>query len=101
MCVATELAKAGDSVTIIGSGRPPASTPYRFRRACSIPREKFESLPSMPMLRNEYAYEELTFIPGLLRHYRPAEYDVTLTCSYPFTNWILRRRAWGGSSPPH
>jgi glycosyltransferase involved in cell wall biosynthesis len=99
--VATELAKAGDSVTLIGSGQPPALTPYRFRRACSIPREKFESFPSMPMLRNEYAYEELTFIPGLLRHYRPAEYDVTLTCSYPFTNWILRRRAWGGSSPPH
>jgi glycosyltransferase involved in cell wall biosynthesis len=99
--VATELAKAGDSVTLIGSGQPPASKPYRFLHAGSVSREKFESFPAVPMLRNEYAYEELTFIPGLLRRYRPAEYDVTLTCSYPFTNWILRRSAWGNSRPPH
>jgi glycosyltransferase involved in cell wall biosynthesis len=99
--VATELAKAGDLVTLIGSGRPPASAPYRFLRATSTAREKFESFPAMPVLRNEYAYEELTFIPGLLRQYRPADYDVTVTCSYPFTNWVLRRRAWGGSRPPH
>jgi glycosyltransferase involved in cell wall biosynthesis len=99
--VATELAKAGDSVTLIGSGQPPASKPYRFLHAGSVPREKFESFPAVPMLRNEYAYEELTFIPGLLRRYRPEEYDVTLTCSYPFTNWILRRSAWGNSRPPH
>ncbi len=99
--VATELAKAGDLVTLIGSGQPPAGAPYRFLRATSIARERFESLPAIPILRNEYAYEELTFIPGLLRRYRPAEYDVTVTCSYPFTNWVLRRRAWGGSRPPH
>src|SRR5882724_5267421 len=85
--VATELAKAGDSVTLIGSGQPRASVPYRFLRANSVGRESFESLPTMPILRNEYAYEELTFVPGLLRQYRPAEYDVTVTCSYPLTNW--------------
>lgn len=99
--VATELAKAGDAVTLIGSGQPPAGTPYRFLPAASTAREKFESLPTMPMLRNEYAYEELTFVPGLLRQYRPEEYDVTLTCSYPFTNWILRRATWAIPRPPH
>src|SRR2546422_11693481 len=78
--IASELAKAGDAVTVIGSGEPKAVTPYRFLRAPSWAREKFESFPTMPILRNEYAYEELTFLPALLRHYRPAEYDVTLTC---------------------
>ena len=99
--VATELAKAGDSVTLIGSGTPPGGSPYRFLQASSVARENFESLPAIPTLRNEYAYEELTFVPGLLRQYRPADYDVTLTCSYPFTNWILRRGAWSGTRPPH
>jgi len=52
-------------------------------------------------LRNEYAYEDLTFVPDLLRRYRPANYDVTITCNYPFTNWALRRPALRGSRPPH
>jgi glycosyltransferase involved in cell wall biosynthesis len=55
----------------------------------------------MPILRHQFAYEELTFIPALLGQYCPAAYDVTLTCSYPFTNWILRRPVWRGSRPPH
>jgi glycosyltransferase involved in cell wall biosynthesis len=101
ICVATELAKAGNAVTLIGSGRPPTNVPYHFIRTTSTAREKFESFPILPILRNEYAYEEFTFVPGLLHHYRPADYDVTVTCSYPFTNWILRRKVWGGSRPPH
>ncbi len=40
-------------------------------------------------------------MPDLLRRYRPADYDVTITCSYPFTNWALRRPVLGGSRPPH
>jgi glycosyltransferase involved in cell wall biosynthesis len=51
-------------------------------------------------LRDENAYEELTFVPALLKHFRPADYDVTLTCSYPYTNWVLRRPNWRGR-PPH
>lgn len=99
--VANELAKTGDMVTLIGSGRERAAMSYRFLHAASMRREKFESLPSLPVLRNEYAYEELTFIPDLLRRYRPADYDVTITCNYPFTNWILRRPVLRGSRPPH
>src|SRR5216683_1427665 len=101
MSIARELAKAGDAVTLIGSGEPKPTTPYRFLRAPSLAREKFESFPTMPILRNEYAYEELTFLPGLYLNYRPSEYDVTLTCSYPFTNWMLRRSDRRGSRPPH
>jgi glycosyltransferase involved in cell wall biosynthesis len=99
--IATELAKAGDAVTLVGSGSERGLMPYQFLRAPSLSRELFESFPSLPVLRNEYAYEELSFAPGLFGRYRPADYDVTLTCSYPFTNWILRRPTLGGSRPPH
>jgi glycosyltransferase involved in cell wall biosynthesis len=99
--IARELAKAGDSVTLIGSGLSRTSTPYRFLRASSLSRVHFEGFPSLPLFRNEYAYEEFTFLPGLLCRFRPTEYDVTLTCSYPFTNWTLRRPVIGGSRPVH
>lgn len=99
--VASELGKAGETVTLIGSGQEHAGTPYRFLQVASVRRENFEIFPSMPVLRGECAYEELTFMPGLLRRYRPADYDVTITCSYPFTNWVLRRPVLGGYRPPH
>ena len=47
----------------------------------------------MPFPEIDCAYEELTFIPHFISRYRPVDYDVTLTCSYPFTNWMLRRPA--------
>jgi glycosyltransferase involved in cell wall biosynthesis len=99
--VAKELAELGANVTLIGSGEPRSRSPYRFVQAKGLSRELFKSFPSVPVLRNDCAYEELTFAPNLLRQYQPAEYDVTLTCSYPFTNWILRRPALSGRRPPH
>jgi glycosyltransferase involved in cell wall biosynthesis len=99
--IASELARNGAKVTLIGSGGVKTTTPYRFLRANSTARERFASFPSMPVLRSDTAYEELTFVPTLLRQYRPTNYDVTLTCSYPFTNWILRRPALPGRRPPH
>jgi glycosyltransferase involved in cell wall biosynthesis len=101
LSVAQELAKTGDDVTLIGSGPARIGTPYRYLRAPAISRQRFESLPSLPVLRHEYAYEELTFVPGLLYQYRPADYDVTVTASYPFTNWLLRRPSLGGARPLH
>jgi glycosyltransferase involved in cell wall biosynthesis len=101
MSIANELAKAGDSVTLIGSGEARPLTPYRFMRARSIARTKFESFPSLPAFRDECAYEDLTFQPDLFRLCRTTDYDVTLTCNYPFTNWTLRRPALTGSRPPH
>ncbi len=99
--VATALANAGDRVTLIGSGPPREGTPYHYVRAGSLDRSHFNRFPSLPFLRNEYAYEELTFAPSLLSRYRPSAFDVTMTCSYPYTNWILRRPVWRGKRPPH
>jgi glycosyltransferase involved in cell wall biosynthesis len=101
MSVANELAKAGVSVTLIGSGKARPLTPYRFIRASSVARTKFESFPSLPGLRDDCAYEDLTFQPDLLRRFHPSDYDVTLTCNFPFTNWTLRRPAINRSRPPH
>jgi glycosyltransferase involved in cell wall biosynthesis len=99
--LAKELVRSGDSVTLLGSGIARDATPYQFLMAPSISREKFERFPSIPVLRNEYCYEELTFVPGCLWRYRPREYDITVTCSYPFTNWMLRRPVLWGGRPQH
>lgn len=101
LALATELANGGDDVTLIGSGAGRKGTPYRYLRAPVIPRERFEIMPSLPIFRNETAWEDLTFFPGLLRRFRPGDYDVTLTCSYPFTQWALRRPTAAGPRPRH
>jgi glycosyltransferase involved in cell wall biosynthesis len=100
IAVASELAKMGDTVTLIGSGRETAGAPYRFLHAPSLAREKFEAFPFFPALRDECAYEDLTFAPQLWKAYHPRDYDVTLTCSYPFTNWVLRRPILNDIRPP-
>jgi glycosyltransferase involved in cell wall biosynthesis len=101
MSIASVLAKAGESVTLIGSGHSRPGAPYRFLHAGSITRDKFQRFPALPALRNDCAYEELTFVPALMRAYDPADFDVTVTCSYPYTNWVLRRPTGRGSRPPH
>ncbi|MCG8548336.1 MAG: glycosyltransferase family 4 protein [Alphaproteobacteria bacterium] len=101
IAVANALARSGDEVTLIGAGDDRPDAPYKFLRTSCIRREAFEGMPSFPILRNEYCYEELTFLPGLLRRYRPADYDVTVTCGYPFTNWALRWSRFSKASPPH
>ena len=101
LAVATGLARAGHDVTLIGSGPALPDRPYRYRRAASIARRRFERFPILPALRSDTAWEELSFLPGLLAHYRPGDYDATLTCSFPFTNWALRRPVLGGRGPKH
>jgi glycosyltransferase involved in cell wall biosynthesis len=98
--VASQLARLGDEVTLIGSGPERPGRAYRYIRAPSIARERFERWPSLPLFRNETGWEEASFVPGLLSVYRPSEYDVTLTCAYPWTNWVLRRPTPRGR-PPH
>ncbi|MFN0132400.1 MAG: glycosyltransferase family 4 protein [Phycisphaerales bacterium] len=80
----------GFQVTLIGSGQPRANDPYRFIHAPCRPRERFERWPRLPLFRDHYVYEEASFLPGLWRAFRPADFDATITCSYPFTNWLLR-----------
>lgn len=99
IAVASELARAGDDVTLIGMGPSLPDRPYRYLQAGAIPRERFERFPAMPFFRNETAWEDATFVPGLLRRFRPADYDVTVTCSFPFTSLALRRASRRG--PPH
>jgi glycosyltransferase involved in cell wall biosynthesis len=98
---ASALARAGDDVTLIGSGGSRPGAPYRFLHAGCIRRQRFEFMPSVPGFRDDCAYEELTFAGPLLARYRPADYDVTLTCGYPYTNWILRARRFGAETPRH
>jgi glycosyltransferase involved in cell wall biosynthesis len=101
LSIAEELAVCGENVTLIGSGPKRDGAPYAYLQAPSVDRTRFERFPKFPLLRHEYAWEELTFAPALLARYRPADYDVTVTCSYPFTNWILRRPALSGAKPRH
>ena len=61
---------------------------------CS-PEDLFERWPSLPYLRDHYGYEELSFAPGLLRTFSPRDFDLTVTCGYPYTNWVLRWRRHG------
>ncbi len=77
MSVASQLARQGDEVTLIGSGPERPGREYRYIQAPSIRRENFERWPSLPMFRNETAWEEASFVPGLLRAYSPSDYDVT------------------------
>jgi glycosyltransferase involved in cell wall biosynthesis len=93
------LAERNHDVTLFGTGAPRSDTRYHFVQSSSVARERFERWPAFPPLRSSFQYEELTWIPGLVRAFRPDDFDVTVTCSFPFTNLALRlpRR----SRPPH
>lgn len=99
--VATELAKLGDTVTIMGSGPVRAGTHDGYVGVPSIAHKNFESFSSIPPLRNEFADDEMTFVPGRLSQYQPTNDDVILTDSYSFTNLFLRRRVLRGSRLAH
>jgi glycosyltransferase involved in cell wall biosynthesis len=95
--VAIELAKLGSHVTLIGSGAPIDGRPYRFIHAGCIGRQSFTHFPSLPYVRTQFAYEELTFAPSLWSKFRPSDFDVTVTCGFPYTNRVLT----GKHCPPH
>jgi glycosyltransferase involved in cell wall biosynthesis len=99
--IATELARRGDDVTLIGSGPHRPGRLYNFISVPTISRERFEHFPSLPLFRNETAWEDACFAPGLLRAFKPSDYDATLTCSYPFSHWVLRRPVLRGPGPAH
>jgi len=101
IAIAGELVKSGHEVTLIGSGPDRAGVPYRYIHAPAVSRERFEGWPRLPAFRSETAWEEATFAPGLLARYRPADFDVTATCAFPFTHWALRRPVLRGRRPRH
>ncbi len=91
--VARELAKGGDDVTLFGGGAQRDGEPYRFVSVPTVPRERFENFPSIAPFRSETVWEESTFAIGLMRRLKATQFDVTVTCGYPFTNWALQRAA--------
>lgn len=98
--IAQEIAIAGKhEVTLVGSGQARDDRAYRFLHVPAASRERFERWPKMPFLRHEFMYEELTFAAGLLRSSALAETDVTVTCSFPYVHWALRRPRPGGRAP--
>ena len=90
--IARSLAEASDvHVELFGSGRQGVDG-LRIHPVGCIPRERFEGWPRIPCLRGETHYEELSFILSLARsrQFHPREFDVAISCSYPFVNWFLR-----------
>lgn len=91
--ISEELAKLPScQVTVFGSGDQNPERHYRFVKVGCRPRERFEQWPRIPIFRGETVWEEATFLPGLLKRYTPSDFDISVTCSYPFTNWFLRFR---------
>lgn len=91
--LAEHLARSSDHrVTVIGSGPSRKDTTYEYRQVPAIRRDLFQRFPKFPGLRTIWDYEDLTFAPGLLRAFQPNDFDLTLTCGYPYTNWVLRAR---------
>lgn len=97
LAVADELARGGDTVTVIGSGPPRPGTAYAYRQVRTINRRHLERLPFIPPFRSETVWEDASFAFGLRGAYRPRDFDVSLTCNFPFTHWVLRR---GGADRP-
>lgn len=99
LAVASELAEMGNAVTVIGAGPPRPGTAYAYRQARAINRRKLERLPRIPPFRSETAWEDATFAWSLARAYDPRDFDISVTCNFPFTHWALRRG--GGRRPKH
>jgi len=91
LSVARELARGGEDVTVAGGGTARAGAPYRYIRVPAVRRERFERFPRIPPFRSETAWEDAAFAANLWPRIRRQAYDATVTCSFPFTHWALRR----------
>ena len=100
--VAAELARLPETqVTLIGAGPPLPDRHYRFAQIGCLRRELFEGWPRVPLFRDESAYEELSFAAALTVAYRSGEHDITVTCGYPWVNWVLRTMRSRKGRPAH
>jgi glycosyltransferase involved in cell wall biosynthesis len=100
--VASAIAEAGaDEVTVFGSGPDRPDRRYSYRRVPLIRRQRFEHFPTIPPFRSNYVYEEATWTVAALRWYRSSDYDVTVSCSFPFVNWLATRWPPARTRPAH
>ncbi len=99
LSVADELGRAGNTVTVVGAGEEQAGKNYAFRHVGTVPRERFEWLPSLPVFRNETHWEDMFFATNMRRQIDLKTFDATVTCAFPFTHWALRKHGPGG--PKH
>lgn len=79
-------------VQLFGSGHDvPSGLPIEVIE--STRREQFERLPKLPLFRTECHYEEFFWVRALRRSgkFDPTQFDVTLSCTYPWINWYLQR----------
>ena len=93
--IAKQLARTSDIRPVLfGSGDQGMSDVPTHVISCR-PRERFERWPRLPALRSECYYEELSYTVNLARSglYRPSDFDVVVSCSYPWINWYLQ---WAG-----
>jgi glycosyltransferase involved in cell wall biosynthesis len=93
--------KKEHQVRLIGSGPVKSNRTYEYKGHPVISRDRFTRWPRVPFLRNEFAYEDLTFAHRLMFDRWRTEADITVTCSYPYTNWALRSWSPGRSRPAH
>ena len=99
--IAQQIAVQGEhEVTLVGSGESRSDCAYQFIHLPAVSREHFEGWPKIPFLRHEFMDEELTFAARLAALPAVGKADVTLTCSYPYVNWALRRPR-RGKRPAH
>lgn len=98
--IADGVGRRGHEVTVLGTGADIPDRHYRYVRRPAVRRERFERWPNVPLLREPSTYESLTFNLSGSLWYRPAEFDVTVTCGTPWDNLALRRPHRGGR-PPH
>ena len=101
--LARRLAAApGVDVGLFGSGREGLGG-LPIRVIDCPPRERFEGWPRFPAFRTECHYEEFGFARRLARSglFRPADFDVVLSCTYPHVNWFLRRACRAAGSARH
>ena len=91
LSVASKLADAGHQVNVVGGGSDRVNVPYKYWRIPITTRERFERFPKFPPLRSAEAWEDASFASRLRATIDRIEYDVSVTCSYPFTNWALSR----------
>ncbi|MDX2036743.1 MAG: glycosyltransferase family 4 protein [Isosphaeraceae bacterium] len=97
-----ELARALSSfpqtvVELFGSGRDGVGDQHIHEIPC-INRSRFERWPKLPTLRGDTYYEELSWVLRLSarRSFRPGDFDIAVTCCYPWINWFLQDAARRG-----